>query len=82
MSILLTDPWSIPPVQASDPATPLHQSSSGRSAATRPRRWWSWFGRRDQRTALRELADNPHLLNDLGLSRKQALHEAAKPFWR
>jgi len=79
MSILLTDPWSIPPGQAADPATPLHQSSSGTPPTTRPRRW---FDRQHQRTALRELADDPHLLDDLGLSREQALHEAAKPFWR
>jgi uncharacterized protein YjiS (DUF1127 family) len=81
MSILLTDPWSIPPVEAADPATPLHQSSSGTPPATRPRGWWSWFDRQDERIALREIADDPHLLNDLGLSREQALHEAAKPFW-
>jgi uncharacterized protein YjiS (DUF1127 family) len=77
--MLLTDPWSIPPVQAADPATPLHQSSSG---TLRPPGGWSWLGRQDQRTALREIADDPHLLNDLGLTREQALREAAKPFWR
>jgi uncharacterized protein YjiS (DUF1127 family) len=35
-----------------------------------------------QRIALREIADDPHLLNDLGLSRDEVLREAAKPFWR
>ena len=35
-----------------------------------------------QRIALREIADDPHLLNDLGLTREEALREAAKPFWR
>jgi len=82
MSIPLTDPWSIPPAQAAQADTPLHQSSSGTPPATRPRPWWSWFDRRDQRAALRELADDPHLLNVLGLSREQALQQAAKPFWR
>lgn len=48
----------------------------------RRRGWWSWLDRRDQRTALREIADDPHLLNDLGLTREQALYESAKPFWR
>ena len=81
MSILLTDPWSIPPVQAADPAIPLPQSSSGTSAALWPW-WWSWLGRRDQRVALREIADDPHLLDDLGLTREQALREADKSFWR
>ncbi|MCA6113439.1 DUF1127 domain-containing protein [Bradyrhizobium sp. WSM 1738] len=82
MSILLTDTLSIPPVQAADPATPLQQSSSGTPATTRSLGWWSWIDRRLQRIALHEIADDPHLLNDLGLTRDQALREAAKPFWR
>jgi len=43
------------------------------------RRQWA---RRRQREALRQLADDPHLLRDLGLTRDQALEEADKPFWR
>jgi len=82
MSILLTDTWSIPPVQAADPATPLHQSSSGPPRATRPPGWLSFIDRPLQRLALREIADDPHLLSDLGLSRDEALREASKPFWR
>lgn len=83
MSILLTDTLSIPPVQAADPAAPVHQSSSGRrSPYPRRRGWWSWLDRLDERVALREIADDPHLLRDVGLTRHQALHEAAKPFWR
>jgi uncharacterized protein YjiS (DUF1127 family) len=35
-----------------------------------------------QRAALRELADDPHLLRDLGLSREEALELANRPFWR
>jgi uncharacterized protein YjiS (DUF1127 family) len=31
---------------------------------------------------LRAIADDPHLLRDLGLTREQALEEADKPFWR
>ena len=34
------------------------------------------------RDALPQLADDPHLLRDLGITREQALREAAKPFWR
>ena len=82
MSILLTDTWSAPPVQAADAATPLHQSSSGTSLPVGPPGWWSWLDRRLRRIALREIADDPHLLSDLGLTREQALREAAKPFWR
>ena len=82
MSILLTDTLSIPPMRAADPATLLHQSSSGTQRTIRRRGWRSWLDRQGQRTALREIADDPHLLNDLGLTREQALHESAKPFWR
>src|SRR5262245_9600666 len=35
-----------------------------------------------ERRALRELAQQPHLLNDLGLTREQVLREASKLFWR
>ena len=41
-----------------------------------------WFARSVQRRALRELAEDVQLLNDIGLDRQQALREAAKPFWR
>lgn len=82
MAILLTDTLSTPPAQGADPATPLHQSSSGTPAGNRLIGWWSWIDRPLQRTALREIADDPRLLRDLGLTREQALHEAAKPFWR
>jgi len=79
MSILLTDISSIPPPQAADPAMPLPQFSSG---TRQPRGWRSWLGRRRQRIALGEIADDLHLLRDLGLTREQALREATKPFWR
>ena len=41
-----------------------------------------WAQRHGQRRALAELARLPHLLDDVGLTRPQALREAAKPFWR
>ena len=82
MSLLLTDTRSMPPAQATNPAARLHQSSSGTSATLRRPAWWRWLDRPLQRIALREIADDPHLLNDLGLSRDEVLREAAKPFWR
>jgi uncharacterized protein YjiS (DUF1127 family) len=82
MSILLTDIFSIPPVQAANPSTSLHQSSSGRQRAVGRPGWWSWLDRPFQRIALRDIADNPHLLRDIGMTREEALREAAKPFWR
>jgi len=41
-----------------------------------------WVQRRAERRALAELALLPHLLDDVGLTRAQALREAGKPFWR
>ena len=42
-----------------------------------------WIGRSRQRRQLDELAElNNYLLKDIGISRDEALREAAKPFWR
>ena len=41
-----------------------------------------WAERRRQRMTLAELAKEKHLLDDIGLTRARALHEAAKPFWQ
>lgn len=82
MSVLLTDTLSIPPVQAADQATALPQSSSRTTPGAGRRGWWNWLDRRRQRIALGAIADDPHLLRDLGLTREQALREAGKPFWR
>jgi uncharacterized protein YjiS (DUF1127 family) len=81
MSVLSTDTLPTPPRRAADPAVPLHQSNSGTSSGAQRPGWWSLLDRRFQRMALREIADDPHLLRDLGLTREQALHEASKPFW-
>ncbi|NBB71392.1 MAG: DUF1127 domain-containing protein [Alphaproteobacteria bacterium] len=40
----------------------------------------TWYRRAHERRALAELDE--HLLRDCGLSRAEASHEAAKPFWR
>lgn len=42
----------------------------------------TWCARRAERLVLRDLAQEPHFLSDIGLSREQALREASKPFWR
>jgi uncharacterized protein YjiS (DUF1127 family) len=44
--------------------------------------WRVWKERMRQRAALRDIADDPHLLNDLGITRDEALAQANKPFWR
>jgi len=40
-----------------------------------------WCARSAERRVLGELAQEPHLLNDIGVSREQALREASKVFW-
>jgi uncharacterized protein YjiS (DUF1127 family) len=60
----------------------LHQENFGRAARPGWPGWLSLWGRQRQRATLRELADDPHMLDDLGLTRQQALEEADKPFWR
>ena len=42
----------------------------------------AWTERRRQRRRLRELAADPAFLHDVGISRADALAEAARPFWR
>ena len=43
-----------------------------------------WIARSRQRRALREIAESNdfHLLQDIGVSQEEALHEAEKPFWQ
>lgn len=41
-----------------------------------------WLARRRTRIALCDIADDDHLLRDIGVSRPAALREADKPFWR
>ena len=68
-----------PPARA---ALADHQWNSWRIILMTPRLIRLWAARRDQRRALGELVTAQHLLDDIGLTRTQALHEAGKPFWR
>jgi len=58
-----------------------HQSSSWLGWTALLNEWLRWSERNRQRAALRDLADDQHLLNDLGLTRQQALDEANRPIW-
>ena len=70
--------------------TRFQQDSSPNSSATdrRGRPSWmdtvrAWSARSNERRALRELTElGDHVLKDIGISREQALREAAKPFWQ
>ena len=54
----------------------LHQKNWGAAFARSRRRWCLRWARHSQREVLRDLADNPHLLADIGVTREQALQEA------
>ena len=56
----------------------FHQQNWGAALAERWRRWCLRWARHSQRQALRDLADDPHLLADIGVTREQALQEAGK----
>jgi uncharacterized protein YjiS (DUF1127 family) len=63
---------------------PISSSPSFLTAAKAPLRFLSWFARcidrRQQRDALLDL--DQRLLNDIGITRYEAVVEARKPFWK
>ena len=66
------DPYrSVPP-----PGAWAHHSSIHLRPAALPARMVAWLDRPSQRMALREIADDPHLLDDIGLTRTR---RCAKP---
>jgi len=68
---------------------PLFPRAAGRAASPQFNSWPAWLrpvltfvDTARQRAALRAIADNKHLLADIGLSRRDALDEADRPFWQ
>ena len=61
------------------PLVDIYQSSSWLGWTALLSTWLRWSERSRQRADLRGL--NEHLLNDIGVSRQQALDEANRPFW-
>lgn len=82
MSTIFGDTATHPLGPPANSGLALHQSISWRSIVAPWRLIQLWAARRTQRLTLCELAVEKHLLDDIGLTRAQALHEAAKPFWR
>jgi len=66
------------PLQAGRHRSPLHQKNWEVTFAQSWRRWRLRWARHAQRKALRNLADDPHLLADIGVTREQALEEAGR----
>jgi uncharacterized protein YjiS (DUF1127 family) len=67
----------------------LFPHAAGRVASPQFNSWRAWLGpllslveKARQREALRAIADNKHLLADIGLSRREALDEADRPSWQ
>ena len=56
------------------------EKDSSRVLASAVRTVRIWMARSRQRNELAEL--NNYLLDDIGVTREEALREAAKPFWR
>ena len=69
-------------IRSAQPGVRLHQPDFGTVLAIGWRAVRRRFARRRQREALRAIADDAHLLRDLGLTRQQALEEADKFFWQ
>ncbi|MGY4625421.1 DUF1127 domain-containing protein [Bradyrhizobium sp. USDA 4486] len=81
MSILLTAPGGDPARASAGPGHPA-SSIQLRNQISRSAAGMVELARPAARTqSLREIVDDPHMLKDLGLTREQALCEAAKPFW-
>jgi uncharacterized protein YjiS (DUF1127 family) len=58
-----------------------HQNNWGARLSQALRRWRLQWARHRQRKGLRDLADDPHLLADIGVTREQALEEAGRSFF-
>jgi uncharacterized protein YjiS (DUF1127 family) len=59
---------------------PRHQSNSWPGWAALLNEWLGWSEHSRQRAALHDVADDRHLLHDLGLTRQEALHESKRTF--
>ena len=63
------------------PGAILHQKNWSQALVQGWQRWRLRRARHRQRAALRDLVDDPHLLEDIGVTREQALEEAERPAW-
>jgi uncharacterized protein YjiS (DUF1127 family) len=68
-------------MQAGGHSSELHQKNWGRALTRAWRRWCLRSLRHSQRKVLRDLVDDPHLLDDIGVTRDDALKEAERRVW-
>jgi uncharacterized protein YjiS (DUF1127 family) len=81
MSTPIDTTTSVPLIRSGCRNAEAHQSGSWAAVATILRLWGVWVGRARQRDTLADLAENEHLLKDIGLIRDETLDEVNKPFW-
>jgi len=81
-----TPPFASAPHQATRPGGPLGPAKASRrhyGLATLRSTMATWRWRVRFRRKLEQLSkSNPHLIDDIGLTRKQVEEEIAKPFWQ
>jgi uncharacterized protein YjiS (DUF1127 family) len=83
MSTIITEAPVFRASQSIGTAAGPHQFDSWSTRVLRLRRVFRASAeRRGQRRALAELTRLPHRLDDIGLTRAQALREARKRFWQ
>jgi uncharacterized protein YjiS (DUF1127 family) len=82
MSTAFSQATTLPSSPQARTGATLHQWNSWPEFAPPWRVIQQWAERRTQRHALLALADQKHLLADIGLTRAQVVREAARPFWQ
>jgi uncharacterized protein YjiS (DUF1127 family) len=79
------DRWSVSMVtltmRGSEKGAQAHQKNWGAALFREWCRWRLRQARHRQRKVLRDLADDPHLLRDIGVCREEALKEAERRVW-
>ena len=82
----MNDTLASAPHQAARPGTPVGPAEVSRrhySLATLRSIIATWDERKRFRWELEQMSkDNPHLIDDIGLTRRQVEAEIAKPFWQ
>jgi uncharacterized protein YjiS (DUF1127 family) len=68
-------------MRAAGPSPALHQKNWRRAAVRGWRGWRLRWARHRQRAVLRDLIDDPHLLEDIGVTREEAFKEAERQVW-
>jgi uncharacterized protein YjiS (DUF1127 family) len=84
MEVAMNDTLASAPHQAGrPPVEPAEILRRQHSLATLRSIIAAWDERKRFRWELEQMAkDNPHLIDDIGLTRRQLEAEIAKPFWR